>query len=376
MRFGANKLQQTLNGEPVWRAAYQTLLQCVAVDAVGLVVPAEEVDLYRSAAPEAAFVVAGGNSRQASARAGIEAAEASCGVVLIHDAARAWVDDQTIFNVISGVRSHGAAYAATAVTDTVREVTEEGTRLLRRDQLVAAQTPQGALLSWFRDAHARATEEFTDDVAVLEAAEYPAVAVPGDPRNRKLTHASDLPLAPAIRVGFGYDIHAFSSDPDRPLWLGGIEFPNDKPGLEGHSDADALVHAVVDALLGSVSLGDIGLHYPNTDPRWKNCPSLRFLAETASLLSREGWHIISIDASVLAERPKVMPRKDEICAALAGACGIDPKQVSLKATTNEGLGAIGRGEGIAAMAVATVAYSGTSQTSASVGQRNHAQSLG
>lgn len=163
MRFGANKLQQTLNGEPVWRAAYQTLLQCVAVDAVGLVVPAEEVDLYRSAAPEAAFVVAGGNSRQASARAGIEAIEASCGVVLIHDAARAWVDDQTIFNVISGVRSHGAAYAATAVTDTVREVTEEGTRLLRRDQLVAAQTPQGALLSWLRDAHARATEEFTAD---------------------------------------------------------------------------------------------------------------------------------------------------------------------------------------------------------------------
>lgn len=362
MRFGANKLQQTLNGEPVWQAAYRTLLQCVAVDAVGLVVPADEVEVFRAAAPQALFVVAGGSSRQSSSRAGIEAIPDGYGIVLVHDAARAWVDDQTVFNVISGVRTHGAAYAATPVTDTVREVSEEGTRLLRRDQLVAAQTPQGALLSWLREAFARTTEEFTDDIAVLESAGYPGVAVPGDPRNRKLTHASDLPTAPAIRVGFGYDIHAFSSDPDRPLWLGGIEFPHDRPGLEGHSDADALVHAVVDALLGSVSLGDIGLHYSNTDPRWKNCASLRFLAETASLLSREGWHIISIDASVLAERPKVMPRKDEICAALARACGIDPKQVSLKATTNEGLGAIGRGEGIAAMAVATVAFSGTPQT--------------
>ena len=362
MRFGANKLQQSLNGEPVWRAAYRTLLQCVAVDAVGLVVPADEVEAFQSQAPEAVFVVAGGSSRQSSARAGVESIPDGYGVALVHDAARAWVDDQTIFNVINGVRTHGAAYAALPLTDTVREVTADGSRLLRRDQLVAAQTPQGALRSWFQDAHARATEEFTDDIAVLESAGYPAVAVPGDPRNRKLTHASDLPAAPQIRVGFGYDVHAFSADPERPLWLGGIEFPHDKPGLEGHSDADALVHAVVDALLGSISLGDIGLHYPNTDPRWKNCPSLRFLAETSSLLSRAGWHIINIDASVLAERPKVMPRKDEICAALAGACGIDPKQVSLKATTNEGLGAIGRGEGIAAMAVATVAYTGTPQT--------------
>ena len=157
-----------------------------------------------------------------------------------------------------------------------------------------------------------------------------------------------------IRTGLGYDVHAFSTDPNRPMWLGGIEYPEDKPGLDGHSDADALVHAVVDAVLGAVGLGDIGEHFPNTDPEWKDCPSLRFLEHAAHLVKAQKFDIINVDASVLAERPKIMPRRREMEEAMAQALGISSDRVSVKATTNERLGAIGRGEGIAAFAIATL----------------------
>ena len=153
------------------------------------------------------------------------------------------------------------------------------------------------------------------------------------------------------RTGHGYDIHAFSDDPNRPMWLGGLEF-DDRPGLEGHSDADAVLHAVVDALLGGACLGDIGEHFPNTDPRWKNRDSGHFLHHASLLLAENGWKITNIDVSILAERPKITPVRAQMQARIAELAGIDPSRVSVKATTNEGLGAIGRGEGIAAFAVA------------------------
>lgn len=358
LRFGSDKLSADLQGVPLWLQSFRALLACPSIDAVGIVTSDSKLDEIKSLAPEALFVVPGGETRQQSSRLGVEAVPDDFSIVLIHDAARPFVSPQTVFNVVQGIKTDGAAYPAVPAVDTWRQITDDETTLLDRTKLFAAQTPQGARRDLLLRAHQNATQEFTDEAALLAADGTPALMVPGDPANLKVTYPADLqnanPAASEIRVGLGYDIHSFSTDPDRPLWLGGIEFPDDKPGLEGHSDADALLHAVVDALLGALSLGDIGLHYPNTDPRWKSCASLVFLEETAVLLRSKNCHILNIDASVLAERPKIMPRRTEICSAIAKACGIDPKRVSVKATTNERLGAIGRGEGIAAFAVATI----------------------
>src|SRR5262249_33412970 len=157
------------------------------------------------------------------------------------------------------------------------------------------------------------------------------------------------------RSGIGYDIHQFSDDPERPMWIGGVEFEDDKPGLEGHSDADVLLHAIVDALLGAAGLGDIGLYYPDDDIQWKNADSKDFLRETSGLLARQGWIIMNIDATVIAERPRIMRQHDLIREAVASSVGVTVDRVGVKATTNERMGAIGRGEGVAALAVATLA---------------------
>ena len=191
-------------------------------------------------------------------------------------------------------------------------------------------------------------------MALLEIAGIRPVAVQGDLENVKITTVKDLKGRGQweTRTGHGYDIHRFSTDPARELWLGGVKFEG--IGLEGHSDADVVIHAIVDALMGAAGLGDIGEHFPNTDSRWKDEPSATFLKETAQMLSRSGWEVVNIDVSVLAERPKLSPRREEVRSVVAGILGIDVARVGIKATTNEGLGAIGRGEGVAAFAVATI----------------------
>jgi 2-C-methyl-D-erythritol 4-phosphate cytidylyltransferase/2-C-methyl-D-erythritol 2,4-cyclodiphosphate synthase len=311
-------------------------------------------------APDAIFCVAGGESRQQSSQIGARAVPLEYDTVLVHDAARPFVTPTLIGRVIKGVEQVGAAFPAVPQTDTVKIGSGDKWVTPDRTSVVAVQTPQGSrrepLLRAFSECHG----EFTDEASMLESLGIPVLAVEGDPANIKVTHPADVSRILTnveTRTGMGYDVHAFSDDPDRPLWLGGVEF-DDRPGLEGHSDADVLLHAVVDALLGAACLGDIGLRYPNTDLRWKNASSSLFLRETAALLSENGWTIGHIDATVLAERPKVMVRREEICSTIADLAGIGTGQVSVKATTNEGLGAIGRGEGIAAMAVATVTRTG------------------
>ena len=201
----------------------------------------------------------------------------------------------------------------------------------------------------------------TDDLALLDAVRIGYELVSGDRRNFKVTTEEDYRMAQAMvesprqtenRTGLGYDVHAFSTDSTRPLFLGGVEFPG--PGLEGHSDADALLHAVVDALLGAASLGDIGVHFPPSDSQWKDRASRHFLTEAQRMIAAEGWSVVNVDATVLAEHPKIMGRREEICGSIASALGIERNRVSIKATTHERLGAIGRGEGIAAMAIATL----------------------
>lgn len=352
-RYGKDKLWEPIAGMPVWLRSYNALKQ-PGIAGVGIVTSRERCEDCADLAGDALFVVEGGSSRQESCLLGLRALPPEATHVLIHDAARPWASPELIGQVREAMEQHGAAGPGIPVTDTIKQVTEKGLVHLDRASLAAMQTPQGALVSWLLEAHAKsAGRELTDDLALLEAAGFPAVLVPGDPANRKVTHPGDLPMQTETRTGLGYDIHRFSDDLARPMWLGGVEFDS-RPGLEGHSDADALLHAVVDALLGAARLGDIGQLYRNTDDRWKDMRSTFFLQEAGRLVREQGWEIVFVDASVVAERPKVMARRDEICESIGGALGISPDRVSVKATTNEGLGAIGRSEGVAAFAVATL----------------------
>ncbi|MBS1724234.1 MAG: 2-C-methyl-D-erythritol 4-phosphate cytidylyltransferase [Armatimonadetes bacterium] len=356
-RFGQDKLWLSLDGRPLWTHAFGVLTSCKVLDGVGVVCQSGRTAEFNRLASGARFVVEGGATRQESCRLGLAAVPDECDAVIIHDAARPYVTEELVKAVVAAVERNGAAFAGIPVTDTIKLGAVDSWTTLDRSRLVAVQTPQGARRSDLVEAHRRAAAELTDDVALLEAIGLPVTLVPGDPRNIKVTLPSDISstmVGPVeTRTGFGYDVHAFSSDAHRALWLGGVEF-DEKPGLEGHSDADALIHAIVDALLGAAGLGDIGQRFPNTDPRWKDAPSRAFLVDTAERLNADGWSIAYIDASVLAERPKVMPRSAEMCAVIATSLGIARKLVNIKATTNEGLGAIGRGEGVAAMAVATL----------------------
>ncbi len=274
--------------------------------------------------------------------------------------------------------------------------------------LTAVQTPQGARVALLRAAYERfdfAHDEPTDEASLIEAMGAPVAVVPGDPTNIKITRPEDLALAerliqgigyrvsgveekpPAVlspleskasgetlqsfryptpdprppsevRTGFGYDVHAFAApEAGRKLFLGGVAIPHDR-GLEGHSDADVLLHAVCDALLGAASLGDIGILFPNTDPAYKDISSLRLLAEVGRRLAEAGWGIVNVDATVLAEAPKLMPQREAILSAMADCLGLERSRLSVKATTSEKMGFVGRREGIACWAVATVRRSG------------------
>jgi 2-C-methyl-D-erythritol 4-phosphate cytidylyltransferase/2-C-methyl-D-erythritol 2,4-cyclodiphosphate synthase len=210
-----------------------------------------------------------------------------------------------------------------------------------------------------RRAHTNASAHLTDEMALVEALGVDPLIVPGESTNFKITNPEDLARARAIagsgemRTGMGYDIHPFSDDPSRTLFLGGVPF-SDHPALAGHSDADVILHAATDALLGAAGMGDIGQHFPNTDPRWHGEPSLTFLRHAVSLLAAAGWRVVNLDMTAVAESPKIMKQADRIRQVVSEAMGVEPSRVSIKATTNERLGSIGRGEGIAAFAVATI----------------------
>lgn len=357
-RFGADKTAILLRGRPIWRWSIDVLLGCPEVDVVILVTAADRVESLRSQAPEGVRVIAGGDSRQASSFAALDAA-GDAEILLVHDAARPFLTPEMVYRVIEGTKLAGAAGLACPVTDTIRLVNETTTQVLPREQLVAMQTPQGARTALLRQAQGAVGDGCTDDLSLVEAIGVAPLVIPGDPTNFKITTPSDLQRAKAhlgigeMRTGFGYDIHPFSDDPSRSLWLGGVHFPGHR-ALDGHSDADVLLHAVTDALLGAAAKGDIGVHFPNTDPQWKGKESIHFLAQAAKILAEDGWRVVNLDATCVAESPKIMKRAADIRAAIAGAIGIDVDRVSVKATTNERLGSIGRSEGIAAFATATI----------------------
>jgi 2-C-methyl-D-erythritol 4-phosphate cytidylyltransferase / 2-C-methyl-D-erythritol 2,4-cyclodiphosphate synthase len=370
-RFGADKTWSSLGGRPLWRFAYDALAAHPDLEGVVLVVPEDGVEAFRRSGVRPLALVAGGSTRQESARRGLEAAPDDAEVVLFHDAARPFLPARIVTDVVAATRRSGAAAPAVPVADTIKMRGDDGVSTLDRGRLVAVQTPQGARADLLRRAYAAADREFTDDLAMLEAIGIQPELTAGDPDLFKVTHPQDLRraegvLGPAeVRTGMGYDIHAVSPDPTRPLFLGGVRFEG-HPGLEGHSDADVLLHAATDALLGAAALGDIGVHFPNTDARWKDQPSMTFLSHAGQLLTAAGWSIVNVDATLLAESPKIMGRAAEIRGQMGEALGIEPGRISVKATTNERLGAIGRSEGMAAMAVATIRRAGFGRNLAGV----------
>jgi 2-C-methyl-D-erythritol 4-phosphate cytidylyltransferase/2-C-methyl-D-erythritol 2,4-cyclodiphosphate synthase len=313
--------------------------------------------------------VHGGPRRQDSVRAGLEAlADQAPQHVLIHDAARPFVGADLIGRVIDTLQVHPAALPALRVTDTLKRGRDgHVTGTLPRETLWRAQTPQGfhfdAILAAHRAAANEPNASFTDDAGLAEWFGLDVALVEGAEENRKLTTAEDISSADelltlragahlgTIRIGSGYDVHAFG--PGDAVILCGVRIPHPKK-LVGHSDADVGMHALTDALLGAIAEGDIGLHFPPSDARWKGAASELFLKDAASRVRARGGAIDHVDVTFLCESPRIGPHRDAMRAKLAEVLGLDVGQISIKATTNEGLGFIGRGEGIAAMATATV----------------------
>jgi 2-C-methyl-D-erythritol 4-phosphate cytidylyltransferase/2-C-methyl-D-erythritol 2,4-cyclodiphosphate synthase len=356
-RFGSDKTQALLGRRPVWRWSYDAYSNHPLI--AGVILVGSESNLLAFNGVCLTALVTGGATRQESSLAALNALPSDAEAVLIHDAARPFASAKLVTDVVEAVERSGAAAAAVQVTDTIKELRGTGVLTLDRSRLVAMQTPQGAKVELLRQAHASSNGNATDDMAMIEAIGVHPELVSGEPQNFKITTPEDLARAraligsPEVRTGLGYDIHPFSDDPSRTLFLGGVAFPG-HPALDGHSDADVLLHAATDALLGAIALGDIGQHFPNTDPRWRGEPSLTFLRHAAMLLREAGWRVVNLDMTAIAESPKVMKKADEIRATVAEAIGIDASRVSIKATTNEKLGSIGRSEGIAAFATATV----------------------
>jgi len=311
-------------------------------------------------------VVKGGDRRQDSVANGFAAVAPESDVVLIHDAARPFVSADLIDRTIDAAAAHGAAIAALQSRDTVKRVAGDGriTETIPRETIYLAQTPQ----AFRRDVLAAAIElgrsgvEATDEAMLAERAGYQVHVVDGDPGNVKVTTSADLDAARARmastgkpartgRAGTGYDLHRLVEG--RPLILGGVTVPSDKGAL-GHSDADVVCHAATDAILGAVGLGDIGRHFPDTDPRWKNADSLVLLREAARMVRDHGYEVGNLDVTVILERPKIKDAVEPMRTRLAEALGIDRDRVSVKGKTNEGVDAVGRGEAVAAHAVALV----------------------
>ena len=312
-------------------------------------------------------VVEGGARRQDSVAEGFAAVSAEASVVLVHDAARPFVTADVIDRAIDGAIAHGAVVPAMPVHDTVKQIVPAtGARIvatLPRETLFLAQTPQAFRREVLADAidAGRKGASGTDEAMLAEQAGHEVHVVPGDDANVKITTAADLERArarsapPAFRIGTGYDLHVFAAG--RPLLLGGVTIPYDR-GLKGHSDADAVCHAVTDAILGAANLGDIGRLFPDTDPRWKDADSLKLLADAAARVRDAGWQVVNVDVVVIAERPKIGPHAAAMQQSLAATLGVDPGAIAIKGKTNEGVDATGRGEALAVHAVALIARAG------------------
>ena len=386
MGGGLPKQFMSLAGRPLLFHALKAFELADSVDRVVLVAPADRVDRCREdvrawCMGKVASVVAGGERRQDSVAEGLGAVPANASVIAVHDGARPLIQPEQIDAVVGLAREKGSAALGTPVTDTVKEI--EGGRVLRtldRSRTWRIQTPQAFRAPILREAHGEAARRGclgTDDASLVEQLNVPVHVAPGREDNLKITAPEDLAMAESIlrsragsapsnlRAGHGYDAHRLVAG--RPLILGGVVVPFDR-GLLGHSDADVLSHAVADAVLGAMCLGDIGAHFPDADPAYRGISSLillrafsrrrscvpRYFERVSELATDAGVEIVNVDATVIAQRPKLAPYLADMRERMAGALGIATERLSVKATTTEGLGFAGTEQGIAAQAVALV----------------------
>ena len=395
-RLGAAEPKQLLavGGRAILERSVTAFLQHPSVDEVVVAVPPELVEnppayLRADASGKPLRIVAGGVRRQDSVANAFRAAASTSDVIVIHDAARPFASADLIARTIAAAAETGAALAAVQARDTVKQAApvrrqaqdeRDATPLtlslskgdllvgatLPRETIFLAQTPQAFRRSILADALAIA-DDATDEAALAERAGHPVQLVEGEASNIKITTAEDLPIAEAIakergsgvasrpartgRAGTGYDLHRLVAG--RPLILGGVTIPAEVGAL-GHSDADVVCHAVTDAILGAAGQGDIGRHFPDHDPRWKDASSLDLLARAVEVVAGQGYEVGNVDVTVVLERPKIGDHVDAMRQALARVLKIDAARVSIKGKTNEGVDAIGRGEAIAAHAIALI----------------------
>lgn len=366
------KQYRLLDGRPVLAHALAPFLAQAAIGRIAVVIGAGDETRYADAVAgltdeRLAPPTQGGATRQDSVRLGLSAlAEAGFdGAVLIHDAARPFVSAALIEAAIEAIgQERVAAIPALPVTDTIKRIDAAGriTETPPRDKLVSVQTPQAfgfrSLLAAHEAAFAAGLDGFTDDAALMEWAGHPVATFAGDPANVKLTHPEDFLRAGGaagrafvVRVGTGYDVHAFTAGDH--VWLGGVRIAHER-GVLAHSDGDVALHALTDALLGALADGDIGTHFPPSDPQWRGAASHRFLAFAAERVRARGGRIDFLDLTIVCEAPKIGPHREAIRQAIATAAGLRIDQVAIKATTSEKMGFTGRKEGLAALATATI----------------------
>ncbi len=367
-RFGGGTPKQylDLDGRAVIRHAVDAFLDHAAIDAVRVVLRPSDRALYNAAMTGAELMapVSGGATRQESARLGlVSLADMAPDSVLIHDGARPFPGGAVIARVVAALAEFPGAIPALPVADTLKRGDAAGTMVsgtVERTGLWRAQTPQGFRYDDILDAHRRAVgKTLTDDAMIAEEAGLAVALVAGAEDNLKITSSDDLARARSImndptiatRVGFGFDVHAFGAGDH--VTLCGVSIPHDR-GLEGHSDADAGLHALTDALLGAIGAGDIGSHFPPTDERWRDAASDIFLSYAAKLVRDAGGAVGNVDITLICESPKIAPHRDAMRARIGDIMELPVDRVSVKATTTEGLGFTGRREGIAAQAVAVI----------------------
>ncbi|WP_114391170.1 bifunctional 2-C-methyl-D-erythritol 4-phosphate cytidylyltransferase/2-C-methyl-D-erythritol 2,4-cyclodiphosphate synthase [Notoacmeibacter marinus] len=367
------KQYRRLAGEPILRRTVRVFLNHPAIERIYIAIHPDDEALARGAiAPfDAAriLLVHGGRTRQLSVLAGLRAMmDSSTEFVLIHDAARPLLDRQTLDAVVDEVRRGNGVIVGRPVTDTVKSIDPSDTIVgtIDRDSLIRAQTPQAfpypSILAAHEDAAAGGLENATDDASIAARAGMTVRILRGRSANPKITFPEDIALAersfsivPDVRVGNGYDVHRFE-DGDAVI-LCGVAIPFHRK-LSGHSDADVGLHALTDALLATIGAGDIGTHFPPSDPQWRGAESSIFLRHAIGLLRKEGARIANADVTLIAEEPKIGPHREAMTNRLAELMGIEPHRVSIKATTNEKMGFVGRNEGIAAIATASVIFPG------------------
>jgi 2-C-methyl-D-erythritol 4-phosphate cytidylyltransferase / 2-C-methyl-D-erythritol 2,4-cyclodiphosphate synthase len=372
---GVPKQYRAVAGKPLLTHTISALLQGVPGARLLAAIHPDDAALYRAAVgdlPEEAHArllppALGGETRQISVKNGLEAL-AACDaprIVLIHDGARPFPNPALIARAQAAARAHGAAVPGLALTDTVKQIDAQGRIVATppRESLRTVQTPQAFQFDLILAAHRKAAEAgqagLTDDAAIAEWAGHPVYVFEGEQTNMKITNAQDFAVAEAkliraledVRTGQGYDVHAFG--PGDHVWLGGVKVPHDQ-GLVGHSDADVLSHAITDAIYGALGDGDIGSHFPPSDPQWRGAASSIFLAAAVEHLRKRGGMLANVDATLVCERPKIGPHREAIRKSLAEIMSVSLDRVAVKATTSERLGFTGREEGMAALAIATV----------------------